>query len=342
MKILFTSDIHLETAHPERFDALKEICRIAVEKKCKRIIIGGDLFDDPSEAKGIGQTIGDEIFDKYDIDIDIIPGNHDMDAFKKGTYFGKRVNIYREHGFLDIDNCRIHYIPFRDESSYFTKMLLEISKNTGEKNIAVFHANLTNLFYAGEEKQYEYMDCELSDFAGSGIDLILAGHIHSGFKKLGYDGGHFCYAGSPVSVTTKEIGPRSVILLDTGDLSLHELQLENTFHFTGIEIEVFLDEATALKDIEARLNAVKDNCSVLLHINGLFKTDENIFREKVDAIVEKVKFSVNISYSTQFVGDVESHPIYKRFKDLVDNGNFSSADRALMIREFLSAAGGIL
>ena len=286
MKILFTSDIHLKNGHPERFDALKEICRIAVEKKCERVIIGGDLFDDPSEAKGIGQTIGDEIFDKYDIDIDIIPGNHDMDAFKKGTYFGKRVDIYRDYGSLDIDNCRIHYVPFSGGSSYFTKMLLEISKNASEKNIAVFHANLTDLFYAGEEKRYEYMDCELSDFTGSGIDLILAGHIHSGFKKLGYDDGDFCYAGSPVSVNSKETGQRSAILLDTGDLSVQALPL-NTFHYKRIEIEVFLDEPEVLKDLKTRLSAVKDNCRVLLHINGLFKTDENAFRQSVDVIVEK-------------------------------------------------------
>jgi len=89
MKIFLTSDVHLGmkfAGYPSvqdklieaRFQALKHCVEIANSRECDLFVVGGDLFDRVSVAKGDIQRAADVLGDFQGSLVAVLPGNHDF------------------------------------------------------------------------------------------------------------------------------------------------------------------------------------------------------------------------------------------------------------------------
>lgn len=345
MKILFTADVHLKRDKEKRWEALRTVFETAEEKKCDRLVIGGDLFDDVESVRSLAQKLGDEIADDFEIDVDIIPGNHDFKGINEDFFYGRRTRLYTEYERVDFEKEKvsIHFIPFKDKPDYIYEVLEKISNNLGKgKNIVVLHTNLTDLSYSGEEKKYEYMDCELEDFADRGIDLVLAGHIHSGFREKGFKGGKFIYPGSPVSITTKEQAKRNAVLIDTKTLDYEKINLE-TFHYDLHIIKVDLDTEKKLKELEKELKCYSNKVYLNIIFKGYHKTNENEFREKVEEVVKGFDFQVDLDFSgLRNISYLTETGLYKKFMEKLNDLDLGEKEFEMIRKEFIDKSGGIV
>jgi DNA repair exonuclease SbcCD nuclease subunit len=338
MNIFFTADVHLKNYGDEKWEALNEVCETANKNNCEHLIIGGDLFDDISTVRELGQKMGDEIFDNFDFTVHIIPGNHDFEAFTGKQYFGKNVNIYLEYSYLDInDRTRIHFIPYKSEKNYLNKMLFNVKKNNSEKNIVILHTNLNTIFYSDEEKNYQYMESELSDYKGYGINLVLAGHIHSKMQHWGFEGGEFYYAGSPVSITKKEIGKRYTLLITIEDkINIEEIPLD-TFYYEELNYFFNMNDEEILKKIKGNISKIDDKVHLILNISGFIKGSEYEIRDQIK-LPEKLKMNAVIRFNINELSRLNEDPIFKDFKKKIDNDQkLQDEERLFILQEFIGA-----
>ncbi|MCD6578934.1 metallophosphoesterase [bacterium] len=340
MKIFFTADIHLKEYGDERWKALEEICKIAHEKKCEHLIIGGDLFDDISTVRELGQKMGDEIFNNFDFTVHIIPGNHDLGAFTKRQFLGKKTRTYLEYEYIDLEGTILHFFPFIKENDALSKMLFQLSQNKGKRNILILHTNLNRIIFDNNnEKDYEYMESELDDFSGYGIDLVLAGHIHSRVQHWGYEDGEFYYSGSPVSITKKETGLRHALIIDPDDLNVEGIPL-NTFHYDEFSYFFNLNDNDIMGKLSNDISTIENNAFLLLNLSGFIKGDENEIRKKIEEIVNKnFKNRNKINFNIHEMSLLEEDNIFKDFKALSDKDEtLNEMDKTFLIEEFIKAS----
>ena len=83
MKILHTSDIHLQNIGDERWEALRTILDTCKSEKVDVLVISGDLFD--SNEKGAHLRVEmRKLFDDATFRTIILPGNHDATMYSDG------------------------------------------------------------------------------------------------------------------------------------------------------------------------------------------------------------------------------------------------------------------
>lgn len=186
----------------DQIKILDWILEQALIKDCTRIVLTGDVFDDPkpptylisSFIEWLNKCIDEKIY------VDIIMGNHDMLRINN-TYYSpldiasglnsKYVHVYNSISTIFENNVSITYIPFRDRKSLkFEKNIdglafLENSINfeaqsipNSFKKIAIGHLAIEGCLYS---------DGEIDDIANELIcnkdifksfDYTWMGHIH--------------------------------------------------------------------------------------------------------------------------------------------------------------------
>lgn len=95
MKILHTSDIHLQNFEDERWFCLEKVLEISNNSNIDVLAIAGDLFDKNIDAEDLRPKLR-EIFSGNGFKIIILPGNHDKRAFKSGLFFGDDVTLLND------------------------------------------------------------------------------------------------------------------------------------------------------------------------------------------------------------------------------------------------------
>jgi DNA repair protein SbcD/Mre11 len=277
LKILHTADLHLNSAHPERWKALEEIVAIAVEKKVSLLIIAGDLFDQHSEAE---QLRGDlrKLLSGSDLRTVILPGNHDYKAYRSGLYFGE--NVYLINNWTEpliLDQVSIWGLPF--EKMTGEKLISRLREmgslmDRNQCNLLLFHGELLDAYFSrrdmGDEGEERYMPVHLADFEALPVKYVLGGHFHSSFRVWDlHEGGYFIYPGSPVSITRRETGRRFANYLVVGERP-EEVEL-NTYHFE--ELRIILDPfdlTDPLLMLDQKVKQVHPLAQILLTVEGLF------------------------------------------------------------------------
>ena len=336
MKIVFTSDLHLKKENDERLQALIEVCEEAKKNDAEHLIIGGDLFDEISDVRELGRKIGAEIFANYDFTVHIIPGNHDFEGFNEAKYFGKNVKFYLDYTFVDLENTCIHFFPFKKEKSSLSNMLFQLTNNKAEKNILVLHTNLNRFnFGEGEEKDYEYMESDLEDFSGKDIDLVLAGHIHSKVQSWGYEDGEFYYAGSPVSITKKEVGKRHALLVElNNDIKIDPIPL-NTFHYEEFNYFFNLNDEKILNEMKERLRTIDEKSTLIGKISGFISGNEKEVYEKIEDILKDTNNEINIEIYE--ISQLEEDTIFKEYREFLEKEIEDEKTKIELLKEFIYA-----
>ena len=224
MKIIHTADIHLTEYGDERWGALQRLITIGKEEGIELFVVSGDLFDRGIDAEDLRPYIR-ELFSDTGFKICLIPGNHDHDSYRGGTYFGEDVRVLTDlESPAEYKEVSIWGLPFRPTGGGdILHQLHSIAPRMtpDKRHIVLYHGELLDAFFSrtdfGAEGDERYMPVRLSYFNDLKVDYVLAGHFHKRFDVRQLDGGgYFVYPGSPVSITKKETGRRRINLFELG------------------------------------------------------------------------------------------------------------------------------
>jgi DNA repair exonuclease SbcCD nuclease subunit len=355
-KILHTADVHLKKFNDERWQALSTVLKLANQLSVDVLTIAGDLFDQNVASNELRDEKLRKLFSKQKFKIIILPGNHDASSFGHGFYFGDNVTVIeKSNQLIKLKDTTIAGIPFEPLSaSELFKTIESINSklNQDSANILLFHGELTDLFFNssdfGDEGQKRYMPLKLNLLEHTNFDYILAGHFHSKYhvkrlpNKRQKQGGYFVYPGSPVSITTKEIGPRSATLINT-QKSPKQVELE-TLYYENVEIFISPeDDQKILKQIEGRLKKLPANAIGLLKINGFINHKKLTLTEtglKKELIKLAEKYSSQISdedFAIKDIGAIINSGLYRVFVDELEKTKFDQAYKQQLVQNFVNA-----
>lgn len=291
MKILHTADLHIRDYKDERWKALESLVQIANKKEVDIFVICGDLFHKGINAQKLSPKLR-TLFSHNNFNIIIIRGNHDVDCYKSSIYLGNNVKILEEEPY-DMDNVRIVGLPFEEiEGENLLRKInaLRPKLTKDKKNILLFHGELLDRFYSGNdfggEGNKRYMPVKLSYFERLNLDYILAGHFHTDFDIHKFNNGFFVYPGSPISITKKETGIRKVNIFRVG--SEPESYPLPTPYFENIVVKLdpFQDENPVQRVINA-IEKLPENAKILLKVEGYYNKNKVGFNDK--ELVEKIQ-----------------------------------------------------
>jgi DNA repair exonuclease SbcCD nuclease subunit len=294
VKILHTSDIHLQNFEDERWFSLEKILEVANKYKVDVVAIAGDLFDKNVNAEDLRPKLREK-FSGNEFKIIILPGNHDKRAFKSGLFFGGNVVLLNDFSnSFHYKNVRFWGLPYeklKPEEIYNKLYSVKEEFDNFDTNILLYHGELLDASFIrkdfGEEGDKRYMPVKLSYFNDFNINYILAGHFHKKFevwktKRNTY----FVYSGSPISISKKETGKRKVNLFEIGETPTG-VEID-TPYFKNIIIDfnplVDLDPVSKLKAI---LDNLDTNAKPLVKISGYLdsekigKSEEEIANELI-------------------------------------------------------------
>lgn len=326
MKILHTADIHLREYKDPRWLTLQKVIEIGKKENVGLIAICGDLFDEGIKAENLRPKIR-ELFTDNGFPIVIIPGNHDSDSYLPGQYFGKDTHVINDSNQpIELDYVRIWGIPFEVvESNVLLSKLHSLEKKLlpDKANILLYHGELLNAFFSlsradlGNEGDERYMPVKLEYFDNLNIQYVLAGHFHARFDILElWNGGYFVYPGSPIAISTREVGQRKVNLFEVGKPPFEYLL--DTPHYQEVDIMLDpFDRESPLEKLARSLTNIHPEAmitlSILGYINGeALGLNETDLRKGIDTISAKKRI-VKLNYEVRDIRRILEDDLFKAF-----------------------------
>jgi DNA repair exonuclease SbcCD nuclease subunit len=331
LRIIHTSDIHLSSKKKERLEALQDILAKAGENKADLVVIGGDLFDSNEEADILRPRLR-KMLSSLPFSIIAIPGNHDMEAFSSDMNFGDSIEIYNKLPFdvMVLHNIRIIAVPYANQSFNELAGPLKQAIDQEKTNILLIHCSL-DIPYLGEneygdEKRQAYLPVNSKVLGGIGFNYVLAGHFHTRTVESRLsEKTMFLYSGSPVSISRKEKGRRTAVLLDTEKPVKDGIKLLplDSFYYEEINISLTPEkEKKALQDLEKTLEQYRDHkVDICLNIGGFISSGENQMAEEINMLVKKNtsdEIKIGATHSYRDISAVLQDPLYTAFMEKLE------------------------
>ncbi len=354
-KILHTADLHLQQVDDERWQALLTILKTAQEQQVDAVTIAGDLFNQDVRSHQLRDKLR-TVFSQQNYKIIILPGNHDARSFESGLFFGDNVTIITDQKILvKLNQTTISGLPFEPVSA--SKLGVKLDKlnqklDPNQTNLVLFHGELTDLFFSssdfGDEGQQRYMPLKLSLLTKTRIDYLLAGHFHSRshIKRLPNQrleqGGYFVYPGSPVAITTKETGPRSVTIIKTGQAP-EPKQLE-TAYYQSINIQLTPDSAKQkITALENQLQQLPTQATGLITVTGFFnqnqvQTTEAELKQKLDQLAKQYHSQLTADgFQAKDITRIVNSGLYQAVMQQIAKTEFDESYQQQLSRNFIQA-----
>lgn len=358
-KLIHTADVHLREYQDHRWQALEEVLNTAKQQQASLLTISGDLFDQDSVSQQLREKVR-ALFSKYEFQIVILPGNHDVNSYSSGEYYGENVHLInnaspQKQKTLTFEKISFAGIPFAQiTKEQLIKKIEEIDQGFDENqtNILMVHGELTDLFFDsydfGNEGDKRYLPFSLNMFANTKIDYVLAGHFHTKFhlKKISNtrlkNGGFFVYPGSPVSITSRELGPRSVAFIQTNQ-SPKQLAID-THHYQPIEISLQPnDDLDIIKTIEDKLQKLSKNCTGILTVGGFFNKEKiGLSETELFQKVSSLSDSFNAIFSDELftakeVSSLFSSSLYQAISTRINLEKLDPEKKRVLLEELTNA-----
>ncbi|ADD08846.1 metallophosphoesterase [Candidatus Aciduliprofundum boonei] len=359
MKILHTGDIHLRNVDDERWQALEKIIEIGNKNEIDILVIAGDMFDKGVDGEKLRPHIR-SLFENSTFTTLILPGNHDYEIFEESLYWGKNVVVIHDFKQPYSEDTSVFWgLPFENlTEEEILERLYEMGKlmDNSKTNILIFHGELTDAFGwlkgFGDEGTKRYMPVKTAYFKDLPISYVLAGHFHTNFEVIKLpNNGYFVYPGSPVSITTKEIGRRKVNLFTVGEPP-QEYSID-TFHYEKKKIYIDpLEEIDPLEQIKSEIeplfSGTDKNYKVMIEISGYINrakhaTSEGDIQQYLDVLKEK--YSSQISDITNHVQDLTrilNDPLFLQFSEKLNALDYSEEDKRRITEYVLKAMMEVL
>ena len=319
-RILHTADIHLTPDADERQEALETVLSQADATDVDLVTIGGDLFDSDVAAEQLRESLR-ELFSDCSYPILTIPGNHDADAFRSNLFFGESFMPATETPFAQflIHDTRVTALPYTPQATDELLVGLRDRESFDGPEVLLLHCSLEAPVRGGvgDEGEQRYFPITKEELAELDFDYCLAGHYHSQHRTELSNGGTFVYPGTPASVTRKETGRRTSVLIDTDAAQNIQLQALDSFHYDTLDLRVTPgDEERVLKEIQSQV-AIWDDRQVepKISVDGFTEMDEMAFSEALSDVCGDIR----IENSTRTVEHILSHPLFETFQQRLEN-----------------------
>lgn len=315
--LVHTADVHLRPEADEQLDALEAVMDTATELDADVVTIGGDLFDRPEDVELMRSDLRNRFFADHPFEILLIPGNHDVDAFRGDLFFGDSCTVIADEEFYGTwtssnEDLKIVGIPYQKKLT--DDLLLELDNRDDFEGaeVLLFHGSLDAPIGAdtGDEDEYRYFPVNEEVLSELDFDYYLAGHYH-GAHHLQFDtGAEFAYPGTPASIRTTETGRRRVVRLDPSDgISFEPL---DTFHYLekGLTIAPGDEEAVIEELDEWVETTVSPSAEPSITVKGVVDQDESDFATSLHEVADPEW----ITNETVSVEHVTSHPVLEEFQ----------------------------
>ena len=256
MKILHTSDIHLDSPLTTRLSADKVRARkkellssfqrsvdLAVRSGAIGFIISGDLFDSEKASRMAVEVALSIIADAPTVSFFYLFGNHERDMLiKSGIDLPKNLKVFDDgwsyYRFSDVviaGRCTT-------EKGMFDSLMLE----EGKRNIVVLH---------GELADHSDVDGKIgrSEAAKLPIDYIALGHYHSYSEEKISQRCSAVYPGTPEGRGFDEAGDKGVVMLDIDSYGITHSFIktcERTLHIIKVDVSALTNEYLIEREIE--------------------------------------------------------------------------------------------
>ena len=246
MKIAFTADVHLNTAHPERTRALANVLEQVAAAGIERLIIAGDLFDKDRDAASL-QDFERICSERLAVQVIVIPGNHDP-SLHPDQLAQSNVQVIHEPTTLDFDGTSFLLAPYAN-GGMADDLADQASALRGKPWNLVGHGD----YMSGmrEPNPYEpdiYMPLTRQDVVRLAPDNVILGHIHVPTPLDRPFDGKVLYLGSPHGLDVSETGRRRFLIYDGESRSFEEKEVVTDLVFLQERFFVFpaADEVGAL------------------------------------------------------------------------------------------------
>ena len=369
MKIAHTSDLHIDSQHKERWDALQIVLEKAKEENVDYLVIAGDLFDDVESASEYITKLR-RYFSGLGFKVILIAGNHDYKSFEDERDLGDDVIVLSQKNplYKDISNgVSFFTVPYSQGvgNEYFYEQLAYISKNIESVsfNILVYHGDLDEVvkkvryrkeITGGEgESAFSLSLRVLQKFPT--VQLVLSGHYHTYGDPIPIDetGRFVVYSGAPVSITRGDLGPRYLVVYDvdreTKKVSLNKLPL-GTLYFEKLEIYLSPTSAESIEDIvfSEIENSLKGDPGkiLILELKGYINSKEQGINEvKLKEVVRKYseeKWSGRVILQEDWFGVLDvaflmDKPFSRSILEQIDRLDLQEEDKRILKEWFVSA-----
>lgn len=349
-RVVHTADVHLRSEHPERLHALRAVLQLAEEEAVDVVTIGGDLFDNPGNVEQLRTDLRNDLFSDQPFEILLIPGNHDIEAYRGDVFFGDSCTVFTEDPFSHWTSAdgefRITGLPYRERADDDLLLALQNRDSFDGTEVLLLHCSLDAPFDdydTGDEDARRYFPVTEELLVELGFDYYLAGHYHTPHKVSFEDGAEFTYPGTPASTSAAETGQRRVSVLTPSEgVSFRSL---NTYHRASREFTVVPGaEEKLLEDIQEWVaQHVTSSTEASVHVTGFVDMPEDDFNEQLTAVAG----SANVTDETRGVEHILSHPLYRQFEDELeeiewdDDVKAGVRERTLEVFSQLSVRGEI-
>jgi DNA repair protein SbcD/Mre11 len=329
MKILQSSDFHLNKDHPERTEALDRVLEAGVERNVEALLIAGDLFDSRADTDFFRPMLRDK-FSSLPFKVYLIPGNHDYGSFEGDLFFGNQIEILAKQPFqvVELEEVRLVAVPYFNQD--FNDYALDIGEAASKSklNILLIHCSLDAPFISGEdygaEKGESYMPVSSHVLSELGFQYILAGHYHTRFMVRRISNKtSFVYCGSPVSITKKETGLRFAAMVDTEQNNITSVGLKTRYYDQlGFEFEPGSEQQILEKAAEEIASHDPKYANLQIIFDGWTSKGEKRLKQEIEHMLSGLgQEHLDVGFNYRDAAEVLSDPLYKSFKQKLKDRN---------------------
>lgn len=287
IRLVQTSDVHLRPDRPERRRALEQVFAQARSRAADAVIVAGDLFDRAPEALQERPAVKRMVEALAPRPVILVPGNHDADFYGSSADYGANAVVLGKPPFTRARICGIEFVgvPFqhgRTAAECLTGLATE-PRHTA----LVVHGTLVDGVedgFAGEGEDGAFLPIFPADLTRRCTYAAL-GHLHAGRNLVRREGERLiAYAGSPVTTSRRELGPRGILVVDfepgVGVLAHEQVALATPYHERVEVVCLPGAEREAVEELARRSASLKGpGVRVLARLSGVTTEPEAALRD---------------------------------------------------------------
>lgn len=300
MKLLITSDEHLNKGEPERLETFLRLVKQGIEMEIDALLVGGDLFHSNGAFRALKGEVISEL-EKLDPDFTLmtVPGNHDSEIFSS-SFLGENFSILDEENRRQVisgqeEEIEVVGLPFR-EGSGATETANSLPKPSGgTSSVLLTHGSLIDsngdYYFTKSPEGREEKDHLIfrEDLEKINYDLVVLGHWH-GTKLIEGRNGFFLYPGSIIPVSRREEGEKYYWILeiteeDVIDLKKRPVRFDSSWYFREEKLFIVPDqEADPPGELHQLLEGIEpdDRCRLKVVVEGFLPEEKELrFRNKL-------------------------------------------------------------
>lgn len=314
IRLLQTSDVHLRPDRPERGRALSLVFELARSRSADAVLVCGDLFDRTADAVGGRAFVRQLVETVAPRPVVFLPGNHDVEAYGDDTDFGSNAVVLSATPAARATVCGIEIVGIPYQHGKAVAECLTGLAGDPRQTILMAHGTIADGVadaFAGEGEEGSFMPLFLSDVLKRCCYAAL-GHLHSGRNLVHRDSERLvAYAGSPVTTSERELGPRGALLVDfeagAGVLA-HEHVPITTPYYEAVEVSCFPGaESAAIEELAREALAKKrPGARVLCRLTGISLASAADLSESAEAALQRAFAGANAPTPSTISSDPEA------------------------------------